>query len=170
MGNQISLKGFKEFEGKLRNLPKQVKAEIGLEAQDAALNWQERARKDAPVDQGLLRGMISTRKTGETEVQLTSNAEYSAYLEWGTKTRVRVPADIASYAATFKGGGKGGGKAKFMIYAWMNRVGVPKERQWIVFISIIVKGVKPHPFFFIQRPFVEKEYIEHIRNILKTEH
>jgi HK97 gp10 family phage protein len=167
--NQIQLKGFREFRSKLKSLPKEVKQEIGFEVQDAAANWEGRAKRDAPKDQGFLSNHITSRKTGEMNAQVVSGADYSAYMEWGTKLRVRVPANIASYAAQFRGA-KSGRNAKQMIYAWMNRVGIPEERQWIVFISIIVNGVKPQPFFFIQRPIVEKEFISSVRNILNTEH
>lgn len=99
--------------------------------------------------------------------EVVSPAEYSAYVEWGTKTRVSVPPELQSYAAQFRGG-KGAGDAKKMIYAWMDRVGVPKDRQWVVFISIITKGIHPHPFFFIQKPVVEKQLIGDIKAILNV--
>jgi HK97 gp10 family phage protein len=167
--NQIQLRGFREFRAKLKSLPREVKQEIGFEVQDAAANWEGRAKRDAPKDQGFLSNHITSRKTGEMNAQIVSGADYSAYMEWGTKLRVRVPANIASYAAQFRGPtGRTG--AKKAIYEWMRRVGIPEERQWIVFISIIVNGVKPQPFFFIQRPIVEKEFISSVRNILNTEH
>jgi hypothetical protein len=102
--------------------------------------------------------------------EIVSPVNYSAYIEWGTKTRVSVPSDVAGYAATFRGGGPGGGNAKAMIYEWMNRVGIAKEFQWITFINIIVKGIRPHPFFFIQRPIVEKQLIADLQAIVTTPH
>ncbi len=91
-------------------------------------------------------------------------------MEWGTKTKVKVPADIATYASQFRGGGSSGGNVKLKIFEWMKRVGIPPERQYFVFISIITKGISPHPFFFIQRPIVEKALFTGVNNILKTEH
>lgn len=169
MPNSVTLKGFKEFQSKLAKLPPTLKKEVDLEVQEAALNWEERAKQDAPVDQGDIQKSISSKRTGEMSAEVVSPMEYSAYIEWGTKTRVQVPGDIASYAVQFRGANKGAGKAKEMIYAWMNRVGVPPERQWIVFISIITKGIHPHPYFFIQRPMVEKQLIGDIKTILSIE-
>jgi hypothetical protein len=170
MPNRIDLKGFKEFKTKLKTLPSQVRREIGFEVLDAAQHWEQRAKRDVPKDQGRLAGTIHSAKVKEMESEVTANAEHAPYMEWGTKKKVKVPADIADYAAQFRGGGSGGGNAKEHIYAWMRRVGIPAERQWFVFISIIVNGVTPHPFFFIQMPVVAKQLYLNIGNILTTGH
>lgn len=168
MPNTITLKGFKEFQDKLKRLPPTIKAEVDDVVQDAGATWEELAKQDAPKDQGLLAGQITNKSLGLMKNEVTSPSEYSAIQEWGSKTRVKVPAELQSYAAKFKGKPTGG-DAKKMIYAWMNRVGIPEDRQWIVFISIITKGVHPHPYFFIQRPIVEKQFIADIKHILSVE-
>lgn len=131
---------------------------------DAAKTWEERAKLAAPHDQGRLRSEIRGDKTGPMRAEVVSPVDYSPYIEWGTKTRVSVPAELQAYAQQFRT--KGSGDAKRMIYAWLARVGVPKDRQWIVFISIITKGIHPHPFFFVQKPIVEKQFLGDLRLIL----
>jgi hypothetical protein len=170
MPANITLSGFKEFADKCNNLPAQLAEEIDGEVEDAARLWESGAINDAPVDQGFLKAGITKDKTDNGEWNITSNAEYSAFIEWGTKTRVNVPAELQAYAVTFRGGGSRGGNAKILIYAWMDRVGVPKQFQFITFISIITKGIHPHPFFFIQEPIVEQQLLTNVRNILNTEH
>lgn len=170
MPTTITLTGWKEFETKLANMPKILEAEIGGEVEDAGRLWAELAKDAAPVDQGFLRGLISSKKIAPMVSETTSPAEYSAWIEWGTKSRVNVPGDLQEYAAQFRGGGSKAGNAKAMIYAWMERVGVPLQFRWPVFISIITKGIHPHPFFFIQVPLVEKQLITNVTRILKTEH
>lgn len=170
MAQFITIKGGKELERRIKNLDKEIKAEVGEETFQSAKKWEQMAKQDAPVDQGLLRSQIRGIKTGPLASEVASPAEYSPYLEFGTKTRVRIPPELASYAAQFRGGGAGKGDAQKFIYAWMDRVGIPKEQQWQVFISIIVKGIRPHPFFFIQQPLVNKEFIKNVNNILQTPH
>lgn len=169
MPNTVTLSGFKEFESKLQNLPKIIMNEIDGEVKFAADLWAKNAKRDAPVDVGFLRGQISINQNSPGNWEVNSHAEYSAYMEWGTKSRVKVPADLAAYASQFRGGNNEGG-AKKMIFAWMDRVGIKKELQWIVFMSIIIKGVKPHPFFFIQIPLVEKQLITNVKAILNAGH
>lgn len=169
MPTSVTLTGFKEFEGKLRGLPKALMAEIDGEVQYAARTWEDGAKHDAPVDQGFLSGQITSYKKSQGHYEVASEAEYSAYIEWGTKSRVSVPPDLQAYASQFRGGTNSGGVKK-MIFAWMERVGVPKERQWVTFLSIIIKGIRPHPFFFIQTPLVEKQLITNVRTIVNTPH
>jgi hypothetical protein len=96
-----------------------------------------------------------------------SAAEYSAYMEWGTKTLARVPAELSTYAAQFKGGGKGG-DAKKMIYAWCARVGVPKELWYFVFLKIMRVGVRPQPYFFVHKPVIQNQLVNDLKQIIET--
>ncbi len=169
MPTTVTLSGWKEFEDKLKAMPKILEKEFDAEVRYVAEEWAGLAKRDAPKDQGTLAGEIDAEHKGNMVSIVTSHAEYSAYLEWGTKTRVQVPADLQSYAAQFRSGRNPGG-AKKMIFAWMERVGIPKEKQWIVFMSIIIKGIHPHPFFFIQVPLVNAELIKRAKVILNTEH
>lgn len=170
MPTTITLTGWKEFEAKAKNMPKVLMDELDGECEDAARVWAGLAKRDAPKDQGFLAGLISSQKIKQGEYETVSAAEYSAWQEWGTKSRVQVPAEISGYASQFRGGGSRSGNAKAMIYAWMERVGVPPEFRWPTFISIITKGIHPHPFFFIQVPIVEKQFITNAQKILNTEH
>ena len=170
MPTTITLTGWKEFETKLAAMPKILESEVGGEVEDAGRLWADLAKEAAPVDVGFLRGSITSKQIAPMVNETTSPAEYSAWIEWGTKTRVRVPADLQAYASQFRGGGAKAGTAKQMIYAWMNRVGVPPQFQWPVFFSIITKGIHPHPFFFIQVPLVEKQLFTNVQKILTTEH
>lgn len=170
MPTTITLSGWSEFEKKLKTLPDTLQKEIGGEVEDAARLWAKGAKNDAPVDQGFLRGLISSAKIGPMVAEATSPAEYSAYLEWGTRSRVRVPSDLQAYALQFKAAGGVGGNPKFFIYAWCKRKGIPEKAWWPIFISLMVKGSRPHPYFFIQVPTVEKFLFTNVSNILKTEH
>lgn len=167
MANGVKITGFKEFSKKAASLPKKLIQEADGIVTDAGLLWEERAKSAAPVDQGQLRGEITTKKLGEMKVEVVSQAPHSAYIEWGTKTKVSVPSELQGYASQFKGGG--GEDAKKFIYAWMERVGIPEKLQWITFISIITKGINPHPFFFIQKPIVEKQLKGDLSTLINVE-
>lgn len=170
MSGLFTLNGFSQFADKLHELPSVLRKEVGEETFEAARHWADLSRRAAPKDQGRLVGSISASRTGELSSKMTCDVNYGAYMEWGTKKYVRVPGELAGYAATFRGGGAGGSKAKEMIYAWMKRVGIPKEFQWVTFIRIIVNGVRPHPFFFPPKPIVEKEFVNNVKKIINTEH
>lgn len=169
MPTTVTLTGWKEFEAKAKNLPKVLMEEIDGEVRYAAEYWAGLSKRDAPKDVGFLAGGIDAKHISEGISEVVSNADYSAYMEWGTKTRVKVPGDLQTYASQFKGKGNGGDMKK-MILAWCERKGISKEYWYPIFLSIIRKGVHPHPFFFIQVPLVEKQLFTNVQKILNTEH
>lgn len=115
MPNAVTLSGWKEFDAKLQGLPRVLTDEINGEVKYAAEKWAELAKKDAPKDLGFLAGGISVglplkNVNGElisSQWEVYSKSENSPYMEWGTKTRVNVPADLSAYALQFKGKGQG---------------------------------------------------------------
>src|SRR5690349_3505940 len=140
----ISIKGFKEFADKCNELPAELLQDFDEAAEIAAAEWELLAKQAAPVDIGFLKGGISHKKDKPGDWEVVSNAEYSAIMEWGSRLKVRVPADLQAYASQFKGQPKGGDAKKF-IFAWAKRVGLPEDAWWPVFLSIMRTGVNPHP-------------------------
>lgn len=165
----VNLLGFEQFAAKIKALPKVLLAEVNNEIKDAGRSWEQGAKRMAPKDQGRLYGEIHATSTRPLTTEIVVNIDYAPYVEWGTKSKVRVPSDIADYAAQFKGKGTAGSARKF-IYAWCKRKGIPEEAWFAIYRSIMINGIRPHPFFFVQRPRVEKELIQHIKTILNTEH
>jgi hypothetical protein len=165
--NTVTIKGFKEYSDKLNKLSTQFPEQLDDIAEIAAQQWEQLAKRDVPVDQGFLKSGISHKQEALNKWEIVSSKEYSPYMEWGTKSRVNVPAELQSYAAQFRGGSPGA-KVKGLIYEWVLRKGIPKEAQWPIFISIMRNGVKPHPFFFIQRPIVEKQLMNDLKQLIET--
>lgn len=166
---KVTLTGFKEFEAKLKRLPATLLQEVDGVTEDAAQNWAGRAIQAAPVDQGRIRQGISTNKVKAADYEVVSNADYSAFVEWGTKTKVRVPAGLSAYAAEFRGG-NGATDPKKFIYDWCKRKGIDPKLWFVIYRSIMVKGITPQPFFFPQMPIVRQEWIADIKTILSRPH
>lgn len=161
----IQLQGFDEYIRKLDRLPKELKQEAGAIVKDAAGLWEERAKLSAPTDQGPLKQRISIKELGEMSWEIVSPQEYSPYMEWGTKSKVSVPADLVDYAQTFRGKRTpGGAKA---IYEWCRRVGIPQNAWVFVYLSIMKYGVTPHPFFFIHGEAVRTQLMNDLKQLLE---
>ena len=165
----IELTGWDEFINKAGGLPRELQEEFAGEVELSAAKWEDLAKSAAPVDQGFLQRNIKAVEVSELEWDVLVNQNYAPFVEFGTKSKVSIPAGLEGYAAEFKGQGQGG-NAKTFIYAWMNRVGIPVNLQWVTFISIIVHGIKPHPYLFPQQAIVEPEFLQHLQNIVNTEH
>lgn len=124
---KIELNGYKELSRKLGRLADEFEAEVDAEVEDVAKMFVSDAELTAQAqgifDQGRLIADIRHTRLGPMAFNIVSGVHYSAYHEWGTITHVRVPAELASYAAMFKGRG-------------IKKTG----------------GIYPRPFFFIQMP------------------
>lgn len=98
----VVLTGFDEYIKKLKDAPKAMMQRVDAEVEDAAREWEQKAKQSAPADHGFLRNGITSSKEG-TGWSVMSRAHYSAYMEWGTGTKVDVPAELTDYAYLFKG-------------------------------------------------------------------
>lgn len=164
--NSIQLQGFQQYLRVLQNAPKALQSEAKAVIRDAADLWEDLAETKAPRDQGRLAGAI-TNKEIKDGYEVFVNVEYAPFIEWGTKTRVQVPSDLRAYAAQFQGA-KGGGNAKRVIYDWCKRVGIPVERWFLVYRSIMTYGIKPQPFFFVQRPAVQRQLLTDLKRLVDS--
>lgn len=141
MSSTITFTGWDAFIQKAQNLPQILFEEIDGECEDAAAYWEELSKNDAPKDTGRLYQNITKKQLGLMHYEVVDPIEYAAFREWGTGALVSVPSDLREYAITFKGAG------------------------------IRQVNSRPHPYFFIQQPIVEKYLFENIKNnIIEREH
>lgn len=162
-GAYIEVKGLKALQKKIGKIPENIKQETDIVMEAAANDYVNRAVSSAPVDQGILKNEITYHREGEMRYEVVSGAEWSAFIEWGTRSRVQVPSDLTAYAAQFKGGSVKGKDAKQKIYDWCRRVGIPEEAWWQVFINVMTIGIHPHPFFFIHRDEVYAQLMKDLK-------
>jgi HK97 gp10 family phage protein len=162
----VSLSGFNELRDRLHKAIEKVPREVDGELAVAAERMRAQAIRDAPADQGLIKAEIQKQQQQPLNWGVFSNAIHSGYQEFGTKSKVRVPAGLESIAAEMKGGSQSSLAAKEAIYAWCRRKGIEERLWWPIFISIMVNGIKPHPFFFKQLEAVKPELLRNVQNIL----
>lgn len=141
MAYSVNIIGLKELQAKMDKLPKQIQTEVDGVVENGAKTFVQLAKRDAPVNFGVLKNLITYYPLGKGSYELVSGAKYSPYLEWGTITNVfkgYTPAltpELRAYAATFWTRSKRNG------------------------------GLYPHPFFFKQLPIVKKQIERDIKQI-----
>lgn len=153
--------GLKELQDRIKNLPDKLVKRIDAELKYGAEGIAAEAKSNAPGDQGILRQEISAGKLDTLSYYVVSGALYSAYVEFGTRTKVSVPAELADFAAQFIHGGAASSlSAKEAIFEWCRRHGIDRKAWYAIYISIMIKGTRPQPFFFPaffhQRPIIIK--------------
>ena len=168
MASSININGFKEYADALQKASNGLVEMADMEADVAAENIATGARSMAPLNDGALRASINKDgKDGKYEVFASAN--YAAYVEFGTRKKVQIPAGLEQYAAQFKGPGGGSAEdAKAAIYEWCRKKGIPEDNWWGVFIGIMTQGIKAHPFLFPSVDEEQPKFFERLKNILNN--
>lgn len=136
-GVRLEIKGLKELKKKFQQIPERVAEEIDGAMQVAATDFEDRAVAMVPVDTGRLKGGISAQRLAEMDWEVTSIVEYSAYVEFGTRSSVFIPKGLEEYAKQFQ---------------TSDGMGV---------------GMRAQPYFFIQRGPVYKQLIQDCKAAIK---
>lgn len=186
--NTIILKGWKQYEAKVKKAPSVVAKRMNAEVARSAQNIVNAATLDAPLDNGRLKSAIKASEEGPGNWRVTVGVNYAAYMEFGTKSRFDGGHGYAEYAAQFKGKGTGD-YYDFLnaILDWVKRKGitarfsVKTQRRMknnkaddqreldaaeAIAFSIIRHGVKAHPFLFPAVDREEPKFYERIKQAL----
>ncbi len=171
----FQMKGLDKLQQSIKQKSKEFKDELDGELERACQGIVNQAKVNAPKNISTL-----TQSIGFTGSNLSYlirvGAKYGHIMEFGSKTFVKVPSELTSYAAQFKGQPSGGDFATLLasIKIWVKRKGIGvtysvktrrKKRQtkdeldsiaFLIAMTIAKKGVKPQPFlfpaFFNERP------------------
>jgi len=113
-----------------------------------AINIVRDAKVLAARNIGILARGISYVKISEFDFKIISAANYSAFMEFGTKRSVVIPAGFEEEAAKFKGVkiDSGGQTLLQAIEIWAKQKGIPDKDVLFIYLKILFQGVKPHPF------------------------
>lgn len=183
---KVDIKGLKELQQQLRNIPKELVKDIDQELGKAVKEMERGAVRDAPVDQNTLKAGIHHTRKAPLDWTFESSAFHDVYMEFGTKARYKpIPGvDPSEFKVTEKGTGKGFYDS---ILDWVKRkkisgsynvktrrrVGSKTEQQiedeqtaFAIYLSILRHGVRPHPFFFHQVDRVKPKLIKGIQKVV----
>jgi HK97 gp10 family phage protein len=104
--NQKSINDLlKQLKGKNKQVLDMVRGEV----EDALLKIESEAVRKVKVDTGTLKQSIQSTPVKQTKTKVQGGvevgADYAAYVEFGTGTRVKVPVELQDFAKQFKGKG-----------------------------------------------------------------
>lgn len=188
-GFSFEVKGLDKLLNVFNELPKQTQRELKAELKITGNEIRDGAKKDAPADEARLKQSISTKETGPTSFEVVAQTFYAGYLEFGTKTKVSVPAGLESIASQLKGPVGGEGSPIEAITAWVKRKGIAgtfsvktrrrlgssatkaaedKQATYMIWSKIRKYGIEPHPFFFKQMPEAGRRLRQRIANMIKS--
>ena len=162
----IKLEGLNEVLAKLKNASSEVVAEVDAELQAGAKDVERDAAKAVPVDVGFLKNAISSKRVDDLSYEVVAQESYAPYVEFGTRSKVKIPEGLEAYAAKFRGKSDKKG-AWLAISAWCKRKGIEKSKWYSIYKKIMTEGVNPQPFMF---PALQKnlpKIVGRIEKVLK---
>lgn len=184
-GYTIKVDGIDKLDRIFSQLPRQTQEGIENEMRAAGLSWVNAAKADAPVDRARLKQSISF-VVGRLSLTIIAQAEHAAYMEFGTKSKVKVPPSLGSYPNEFRGSGESSVDPLQALTEWVRRKGLAatysvktrrrtsrsrsEERTertiaYLIWRKIRKEGVKPQPFLFTGKDGSDRTefYVEQIR-------
>ena len=165
----MKIKGASKVIFELRAKKKGIDKKIDDITQANAIEMAGDATKRAPEAFGKLKQSISYSKVADLKWKATVNKEYAGYMEFGTGTKIQVPAEFSDMAKSFQSGGKGNFKqALENIKLWCKKKGIDEKAAYPILLSILKVGVNPQPFFYPAWVSTKKRYVNDLENLLKT--
>lgn len=194
----VQVKGLASLQKQIETASEKVKEVCTQEVQAAGQDWVAGAVRDAPVDQGALKGSISFKQSDThtaagslISVEIVAQKFYAPFVEFGTKGKYTPIPGTEEIAAQFKGY-KGGDFMELlrMIVLWVRRKGIAgtysiktqrrtgsKIKQfaedysaaWPIALSILRNGINPHPYFFKQGDVVWPQMVSRMQKALQRE-
>jgi len=164
----MEVKGLNSTISELRKFGDKAEKIINAETQAIAFQIEGDAKKLAPKNFGKLAQSISNKKVKISNYKVTVNELYGAYMEFGTGAKVKIPAEFADMANSFKGKKQGTFKQGLeAIKVWCRAKGIPEEAAYPIFARILGAGVNPQPFLYPAYQKGKKDYFKNLENALK---
>lgn len=160
-------KGINETISALRSFGYDMEKKINAETQAIAIQIEGDAKKLAPKNFGKLQQSISHKKVETSLYKVTVNEIYGAYMEFGTGTKVQIPAEFADIASQFRGKGRGTWKdALESIKVWCRSKGIDEKAAYPILAKILGAGVNPQPFLYPAYQKGKKDYENNLKKLL----
>ena len=168
----IKLNGLDNLIATVEKTAKRAESETKVALTKFAKNTETEAKRLAPANEGRLRNSVNGTVDGFT-AKITVTADYAAYLEFGTRKFAAryvatLPQDWQSYAATFRGKGKGTFDQFIQdIMQWVRQKGIGglktksgrtseskssldamQQAAYAIALNILQNGIRPQPFVY----------------------
>lgn len=151
----IDFRQIAAISSRLKDLPADLTEIFDGELMDGAANIAFEAAQRAPGNLGRLKGAIGSEKTAPFNYRVYARTDYAPYVEFGTRAQVVIPPGLEAYAAQFMASSAVTAQsAKEAIFKWCKERGIEDGAWYAIYISIMVNGSRPHPFFF---PAVDRQ-------------
>lgn len=169
----LQLKGVQGVINALAQLDNEVSREVDAEMQASVNKMALTAKRKAPSNFAELRNSIGSERISPLSYSLFANAYHAPYIEFGTRGKVDVPAEMEPVAAAIKARPKKGNWTQFVnsIYEWGTKKKVIKKGDKNHAVNIARKiykfGIAPQPFLWPSFVAERSKLVRRISDIVK---
>ena len=162
------IKGLNKTLKDLQNASKEVLEEVAIETEIFVKNCVVDAKVLAPVDNGKLKQNINGEIIDDFHYLFVAREKYSPFIEFGTGTKVDVPAEWQSIANEAKGKSWGSfDEGLENIKLWCKRKGIDEKAAYPIFLKILKVGINPQPFMYPAFIKNRGQYIKNLKKLVK---
>lgn len=170
----VQVQGLDQIQKQMNGLPDKLIKKLDYALEKGIRAIELKANQLKPVDQGGLQVRV---RSALLEKEITVNANYAAFMEFGTGAYAAayvatLPDEWQQYAAQFQGQ-TGGGSFTDMVrnlQEWARRQGItdPMQAGYAIARSIIINGVRPHPFLYPAFAAVQPSLQKDLQDAINT--
>lgn len=167
----MARKGVKGIDATIKEVlafGKDVEKTVDAEAEAIAYQVVGDAKKLAPKNFGKLAQSISFEKKKSMDYKIIVKEPYWAYMEFGTGSKVKIPAEFADIAKSFQGKKTGGNwkDALESLKIWCRSKGIDEKAAYPILAKILGAGLNPRPFLYPAWKKGKRDYLQNIRTLL----
>lgn len=164
----MAIRGVRETIRNIRSFGENAERQINAETEAIALQIEMDAKQMAPANFGKLRQSISRRRINPSNYAVTVNEYYGAYMEFGTGTKVKVPAEFRDMANSFRGQRQGTyAQGLDSIKVWCMSKGIDVKYAYVIFAKILGAGINPRPFLYPAWVKGKRDYEKNLKALLR---
>ena len=164
----INVKNIKGVEKSFAKYGEKAVEEFTKITRFQANETENTAKQLAPKNNGTLAQSIHTIESDKGLTQnVGTNEPYAPYMEFGTGVQVNIPSEFQEMASRAKGKGGSFKEGLELIKQWCRRKGIDVKAAYVIFVSILNKGLTPRPFMYPAFVKARATFSEDIKDALK---
>ena len=166
----MATRGINRVVSDIRRFGENAIQAINSETEAVAFQIERDAKQRAPKNFGKLAQSISKQKLSDAKYKITVNEKYGAFMEFGTGSKVQVPAEFKDIANSLKGqrSGQTFDQGLESIKIWCRAKGIDEKAAYPIFAKILGAGVNPQPFLYPAYIQGKKDYLDKLKRLLRT--
>lgn len=168
----VKLTGVQKIINQLAKVENEISAEVDAELQASLSKMERDAKRAAPANFGQLRNSIGNRKESKLRYSLFASAWYAPYVEFGTRGKAKVPAELEGVGQQIQGRASRGNFKAFVesIYLWGTKKKIIKkdDRNHALNIArkIYKEGIAPQPYLWPAFVAERSKLVDRIRAVV----